>query len=432
MMWARTAGRVLVAAAAITGLLVTAGCAPARPAGVEPPAAAGGVVSPSPGPPSPGPPSPGLAARGPTTTTSAAPEAQLAPQPEPGPAERAEVWAEARLAQMSLAEKVQSLFMLHVPGTDADAFRAFAEHNRPGGMILMGDNIPSGTTALAGLTAAASPDPELPLLFAVDQEGGVVSRLHADTAPGADQLKHDPVGKTYTAFRSRASLLREAGIQINFGVVADVSADPGSFIYDRVLGVDPQAAAERVAQAVRGESGLVLSTLKHFPGHGTGVGDSHQLIPQTKMSRAHWRERDGRPFAAGIVAGAELVMLGHLEYSEVDAQPASLSPVWHRILRDDLDFHGVIISDDMLMLQHSGLDEYRDPSENAIRALAAGTTMLLYVLPANPSTAGIDLGTMVSDIMTAVDTGRIDPAQVDQAARALLVLRRTSVEENQP
>ncbi len=411
------AGRLLAAAAAIAGLLVTAGCAHAGPAGVKPPTSAGGAVSPS---------------AGPASTDPGTLEAQPAPQPEPGPTERAQAWAEVRLAQMSLAEKVQSLFVLHIPGTDASAFRAFAEQNRPGGMILMSDNIPSGTAALAGLTTAASPDPELPLLFAVDQEGGVVSRLDADTAPGADQLKHDSVSDTYTSFRSRAALLREAGIQINFGVVADVSADPGSFIYDRVLGIDPQAAAERVAQAVRGESGLVLSTLKHFPGHGAGVGDSHQLIPQTALSRANWRERYGRPFAAGIVAGAELVMLGHLEYSDVDAQPASLSPVWHRILRDDLNFHGVIISDDMLMLQHSGIDEYRNPSENAIRALAAGTTALLYVLPADPSTVGIDLGAMVADIVAAALTGRIDPAQVDDAARALLVMRRTPVEEKLP
>lgn len=410
-------GRWGVAATVIAGLLVTAGCAGPASTSAESATPADGTAPPS-----------GTHA----SATPATPLPEPASKPPPGPDERATTWADSRLGQMSLTEKVQSLFVLHLPGTDAGAFRSFAEEHGPSGLILMGDNIPSGTAELAKLTEAASPDPELPLLFGVDQEGGVVSRLDADTAPGADELKHLPASATRAAFRSRAMLLREAGIQINFGIVADVSADPGSFIYDRVLGVDPQSAAERVAQAVYGESGIALSSLKHFPGHGAAAGDSHHEIPQTSLTLKKWRERDGRPFAAGIVAGAELVMLGHLEYSAVDSEPASLSPVWHRILRQDLGFRGIIISDDMLMLQNSGIDEYRDPSENAIRALAAGTTALLYVLPADPSTVGIDLAGMVADIIAAVDAGRIDSSQIDEAARALLETRRVLVEEKLP
>ena len=197
---------------------------------------------------------------------------------------------------------------------------------------------------------------------------------------------------------------------MNFGIVADVTADADSFIYGRVLGADPQAAAERVAAAVAGERGAVLSTLKHFPGHGAAPGDSHASVPTAPLSLDEWRAGPAIPFAAGIDAGAELVMTGHLAYPSVDAAPASLSPEWHRILREELGFDGVVVTDDMLMLQHNGLPEFADPGENAVRAIAAGGDLLLYVLPADPSEFGISVDGLVASIVAAVDVGRIDEA----------------------
>ncbi len=88
-------------------------------------------------------------------------------------------------------------------------------------------------------------------------------------------------------------------------------------------------------------------------------------------------------------------MTGHLAYPAVDAAPASLSPEWHRILREELGFDGVVVTDDMLMLQHNGLPEYADPGENAVRAIAAGADLLLYVLPADPSEFGISVDGLV-------------------------------------
>ncbi|MBC7441739.1 MAG: glycoside hydrolase family 3 protein, partial [Ramlibacter sp.] len=147
-------------------------------------------------------------------------------------------------------------------------------------------------------------------------------------------------------------------------------------------------------------------------------------IPVTPLGYRHWMAREAPPFRAGIAAGAEVVMFGHLTYSSVDQQPASLSPVWHDILRSKLGFTGVTITDDMLMLQHSGRPEYADPVENAIEALAAGNTMLLYVLPADPAAEGVDISRLISGIAGAVESGRLDPAQIDSAAYRLLLLRR--------
>ncbi|NEN06520.1 glycoside hydrolase family 3 protein [Diaminobutyricibacter tongyongensis] len=335
------------------------------------------------------------------------------------------VYAESRLASMTLRQKVASLLMLHRPGVDGAALRAFVERYELGGLILMGDNIPQGMAALRAETDEISPDPGLPVLTATDEEGGIVRRLPEDSAPGAEQLKQEDPDATRAAFAGRAALLKQAGISLNFGTVADVTADPKSFIYDRVLGATPADASSRVAASVAGQKGAVLSTLKHFPGHGEVEADSHVGIPTTPVSLADWRVRDEPPFVAGVKSGADVVMFGHLVYSAVDSEPASLSAVWHRILADDVGFNGVTVTDDLRMLQDSGLPQYQDPGENAVKALAAGNTMLLFVLGADPSQDGVDPDRVIDAVVSAVSAGRIPLGQIDEDALKLLELRRS-------
>jgi len=293
-----------------------------------------------------------------------------------------------------------------------------------GGVILMGDNIGGASSTVAALTGALSIEADLPLLTAIDQEGGVVRRLLDDQAPAARQLRGEDPAATEQAFRTRSSLVAQAGVLINFGIVADVTSDPSSFIRNRVLGESPQASAERVAAAVRGERGTVLSTLKHFPGHGASPDDSHVSIPQASTSFADWRITHAVPFEAGIDAGAPLVMTGHLLFDQISPQPATLSPRWVSILRNELDFEGVIVTDDLLMLQRSGVAEFADPVNNAIRALAAGNDLILFVLPADPSTVGIDLDGLVAALAAAVIDGRLDEADINASLHRVLGLRR--------
>lgn len=328
----------------------------------------------------------------------------------------------AELSAMTLERRIASMLMLHTPGTDPGTLRAFVEQYQPGGFILMGDNVPS-LAGLPAVTSALSPDPSLPLLVGIDQEGGDVARIGEDAFAAADTLKNEPPAASEAAFGGRAAMLATAGCSVNFGIVADETADPASFIYDRALGTTPAASAERVAAAVTGERGAVLSTLKHFPGHGQSPGDSHSTVPTTSISAEEWAATDALPFTAGIDAGAEVVMFGHLVYSSVDQAPATLSATWHDRLRDDLGFTGVTITDDMLMLQHTGLPEYQNPSENAIRAVLAGNTMLLYVLGADPSSTGVDPSVLVADIADAVRSGRIPEALIAQQAEHLLRVR---------
>ena len=333
-------------------------------------------------------------------------------------------WVDARMSQLTAEQKAAALLMLHAPGTDPAPLRAYVDRG-VSGLILMADNMPATPAELAALTAAVEGDPEAPALIGIDEEGGEVQRLPWDDSAGAEQLRAAPPPASRDAFAARAAALADVGVSVNFGIVADVTADPDSFISGRVLGADPPAAAERVAAAVAGERDVVQSTLKHFPGHGAAPGDSHSSVPAAPLTIEEWRAGPALPFAAGIDAGAELVMTGHLAYPAVDAAPASLSPAWHRILRDELGFDGVIVSDDMLMLQHNELPEYADPGENAVRAVAAGCDLLLYVLPADPAAVGISVDGLVASIAAAAQTGRISQERLDEAVERVLTLRRT-------
>ena len=326
-----------------------------------------------------------------------------------------ESYVAARLDAMTLEQKIASLLMVHVAGIDPAPIRGTIDATGVAGVIYMGDNVASAEQ-LAATTAALSADAGLPVLTAIDQEGGVVRRL-PDGGPGASALRTQDPSATLAAFQERAALVASAGVSINFGIVADVTGDRRSFIYSRTLGNDAESASPRVSAAVEGELGTVLSTLKHFPGHGSVAGDSHSSVPTTDMSLDEWRATQGPPFQAGIDAGAEFVMLGHLRYAAVDAAPATLSAVWVGILRDEMGFDGIIVTDDMNMLEDSGEEAYADPGANAVLAVAAGVDLLLYV-------QGVDVAYVVASIAAAVNDGRIPMATIDDAAGRLLELRR--------
>lgn len=362
----------------------------------------------------------------PTPTPTPAPTASASSTPTPAPPDSVAAWVDERMSHLTIEQKAAALLMLHAPGTDPTPLRAFVDAG-VSGVILMGDNVPGSPPELAAITTQLHADPEAPVLVGIDEEGGEVQRLPWDSAASAEGLRGAPSDAARDAFAMRAETLAEVGVSVNFGIVADVTPDPDSFIFGRVLGTDPAGAAERVAAAVSGEQGVVLSTLKHFPGHGAAPGDSHSSVPAAPLTIDEWRAGPAIPFAAGIDAGAELVMTGHLAYPAVDPAPASLSPEWHRILRDELGFAGVVVTDDMLMLQHNGMAEYADPGENAVRALAAGSDLLLYVLPADPSDFGISVEGLVASIVAAVNSGRISADRLDDAVERVLTLRRSLV-----
>ncbi|QNA94179.1 glycoside hydrolase family 3 protein [Microbacterium sp. Se63.02b] len=319
---------------------------------------------------------------------------------------------------MTVAEQASTVVMGHVAGTDPAALRAYMESGL-GGFILMGANIPESEAALQGLTSALTLDPRLPPLIAVDQEGGIVSRLHGDDFAASTSLKNRPVSDTADAFSARGALVARAGITVNFGTVADFTPDAGSFIYGRALGTDAVGAADRVAAATAAQEQFVASTLKHFPGHGAAPGDSHHAIPTTDRGLDQWRETEAAPFRAGIDAGADLLMYGHLAYTAVDPLPASLSPRWHQIARDDLGFEGVAVTDDLGMLLSSGNPAYADPVANGVAAIAAGNDLVLMIAGSDTRTAQ----NMAAGIAAAVDAGTLPAQRLEEAAVRVVTLR---------
>lgn len=320
---------------------------------------------------------------------------------------------------MTVREKAASVVMGHIPTTDAATLHDYMTSTGIGGFILMGPNVPANEKALQGVTAALITDPAFPPLLAVDQEGGDVSRLTWDDFPSSIQLKSEEPAAAADAFAARGALVERSGIGVNFGIVADETDDRSSFIYRRALGTTPDAAAARVSAAVAGESGSAFSTLKHFPGHGAAPGDSHSSIPSTPMTKKQWLATDGEPFRAGIEAGAPLLMFGHLAYTSVDRTPASMSEEWHRIAREELGFDGVAVTDDLGMLQASGIDAYADPVRNAVTALTAGNDLVLAVMFSTPDSAV----RIVDGIVAAAESGELPAERLDEAATRVATLR---------
>lgn len=323
------------------------------------------------------------------------------------------------VAEMSTAQQAASIVMGHISSTEPAALSAYMTDTGIGGFILMGPNVPDSEAELQAVTAALAVDQVAPPLIGIDQEGGYVSRISWDDFAASSTLKDAPAAATAAAFAARASLVARGGANVNFGIVADTTADRSSFIFGRSLGADPSGAAERVAAAVTAEEPFVASTLKHFPGHGATPGDSHQLIPSTDKSLEEWKKSDALPFIAGIDAGASLLMFGHLSYTSVDAVPASLSARWHEIARDDLGFEGVIVTDDLGMLQSTGLAEYADPVANAVAAVAAGGDLVLMIAHSTPDTAA----QLTAGIAAAVDAGTVPAERLQEAAERVMTLR---------
>ncbi len=327
------------------------------------------------------------------------------------------------IAALTLEQKIALLFVISCPGTDPAGIAACVNQFGAGGVILMGGNV-SSTEQLAAVRAAMPSavlgDERFGRFIAIDQEGGVVSRMWWDNLPAGYELANDVADASAVAFGERSTLLEAARVSVNFGIVADVPSGSGSFMWARALGQTATDAADRVAAAVTGER--VASTLKHWPGHGAAEGDSHITLPTSPIDKATWQATHALPFVSGVAAGAELVMSAHVLFPAIAPEPASLSPEWYRILREEVGFTGVAITDDLLMLQDHDSGAYEDATENASRALAAGADVLLMLIGGNPASAGVDMAEMHAAIAAKVRAGEIPESRVNEALDRLLKL----------
>jgi beta-N-acetylhexosaminidase len=231
---------------------------------------------------------------------------------------------------------------------------------------------------LQGLARAAGQD--LPLLVAVDQEGGRVQRLRA---PWTEWPPLRALGRSGTEAMARgmgealAAELRPCGIQLDFAPVVDVDTNPANpVIGDRSFGDDPELVGRLGVAMIRGlqESG-VAACAKHFPGHGDTSVDSHLELPVVDHSPARLRDVELRPFRAAVEAGVATVMTAHVLVRELDDRlPATLSPrIVGGLLREELKYPGVVVSDDLEM---KAVAKTWRPSDAAVRAAQAGCDLL--------------------------------------------------------
>ncbi|HEX8628846.1 MAG TPA: glycoside hydrolase family 3 N-terminal domain-containing protein, partial [Catenuloplanes sp.] len=267
--------------------------------------------------------------------------------------------------------------------------------------------------AAGGLSTAGAP-----LLIGADQEYGVVVRVRQATAlPSA--MAFGAAGEpalTEAAWKTAGTELAALGINVDFAPVADVLGPQGSAVIgSRSYGADPQAAGGQVGAAVRGlRSAGVAAALKHFPGHGHTAANSHDELPVVSQDRAALTRDDLPPFAAGIAAGSQLVMSGHLDVRAVDRGiPATFSrKVMTDLLRGQLKFTGVAVTDALNMAPAKRWP----PGEAAVRALNAGNDLLL--MPPN-------LVTVRDGLLAGLREGKLPRARLVEAATRVLTLRFT-------
>src|SRR5262245_60551927 len=356
-------------------------------------------------------------------------------------------WAEKELKRMSLEEKIGQLISVGLNATflnqDSEAFKALRHQvvdNHIGGIVLFRGPVYESVMLINRMQELA----KYPLLISADLEAGSGMRFD-DTVNFPWNMAIAATGNPDYARRSGELTGREAramGIQQIYAPVADVNNNAANPVINvRSYGEDPAQVAKFVAAFVAGaQSAGVIATAKHFPGHGDTAVDSHRGLPEIDVTRERLNSVELVPFRAAVKAGVGAVMDGHIALPRIDStvitplprdrklkpietdeaaeivvekgtMPTTLSSVVNSILRNDLHFDGLIVTDAMSM---SGLTLYFTQEEASVRALEAGADQLLK--PADPDAA-------FRGVVSAVKSGRLTEQRIEQSARKILAAK---------
>lgn len=285
-----------------------------------------------------------------------------------------------------------------------------------GGIILFASDF-SGETpeSLREEIAAFQAASKYPLFIGTDEEGGDVVRLSRYSNLAESQFRsprylyemggYDAI---YNDTIYKSELLLSYGINVNFAPVCDVSLNPDDYMYKRSFGRSAAETAEyvRIVVAAMEQEGMG-NVLKHFPGYGSN-GDTHTNVIRDSRSYEEFLTSDFLPFVAGIEAGADCVLISHNIVECMDADwPASLSYEVNRILREDMGFQGVIITDDLMM---SGVSDYVSDEESVVRAILVGNDMILST----------DFQVQYEALLQAVYAGTVTEERLDESVRRIL------------
>ncbi len=348
-------------------------------------------------------------------------------------AARADKWAEKTLRRLTVEEKIGQVFMiwcrasfLNVESPEylqlQDAMQKY--HVGSFAMTVHVDGpflLRSEPYEAAELLNRLQRDSKLPLLFAADFERGVATRLQGTTNfPHAMAFGAD--GKTEDAEmfgRITAQEARAVGVHWNFFPDADVNSNPANpIINTRSFGEDPTQVGNMVAAYIKGahEAGM-LTTVKHFPGHGDTATDSHLGVASVNVDRAHLDSIELPPFRQAIAAGVDSVMVAHVTVPALDSDPNHVATISTAVVSDllerEMGFKGLIVTDalDMAGLTHLFAN---DIGRAAVEAFKAGNDLLL--IPA-------DLGASYESMLKAVKSGEISKERLDHSVLKLLKIK---------
>ena len=317
------------------------------------------------------------------------------------------------LDAMSLEERVGQLFLARCD--DSVALSHIQEYHL-GGYVLFGRDFQNQTpNSFREKITAYQSCADIPLLLAVDEEGGTVARIssnrafYEDTLPSSrDAFAWNGLMGCLTVEEAKCQLLQDLGLNVNLGPVCDISTDRSAFMYKRSLGQDASVTSEYITGTVMlMDAYKIGSCLKHFPGYGNNT-DTHTGIAVDSRSLETLKENDLLPFAAGIKSGCGAILVSHTIVTALDSElPASLSPKVIRYLREDMGFEGVIITDDLVM---QAITDLYGAGEAAVMAVLAGNDLLCsteYML-------------QYEAVLAAVLDGRIDIDTLNSAVRNVL------------
>ena len=335
------------------------------------------------------------------------------PEPEPVPEPTAPHPADSIIAGMTLEEKVGQMFFARCPEVGA-ADQINRLH--PAGFILFARNFEGSTPEnILRTTTNQQSESKIPLLIGVDEEGGTVVRISKFRAyrrwpfQSPQQLDQEAGVEAFTYdTQEKGQLLKSMGINVNLAPVCDVVTDSSAWMYKRALGKGATETAEFVRTVVgQMQKDGVGAVLKHFPGYGNS-GDTHESSATDSRELETYRQEDFLPFKAGIEAGANAILVSHVTVNCMDTgAPASLSPRVHEILRDELDFDGVIMTDDLSMEAIGGI-------------ASSGWAAVLAVQAGNDLIITSDLETQHESVVQAVRDGTLTETQIEEHVKRVL------------
>lgn len=317
------------------------------------------------------------------------------------------------LADMTVEEKIGQLFFVCGPsGEDVQA----VEKYHIGGYVFFASDIKNQTPdTLRAKIQSYQNASGIPLLIGVDEEGGTVVRVSlfrafrdAPFESPAELYANGGMNSVAADTLEKVQLLKSLGFNVNLAPVCDVSTDPADFIYARSFGQEALPTAQYVQTVVSIMSAQGMgSVLKHFPGYGSN-SDTHTGIAHDTRDYETFATSDFLPFKAGVGAGADAIMVSHnIIYCMDDTLPASLSTPVHDILRSQLEFDGVVMTDDLSMAAISG---YFADGEATVTAIEAGNDLLCC----------FDFEPRYVAVLEAVNSGRITEDRLDESVLRIL------------